>query len=95
MAVIGWITSERFVTETLGTSTWSLYLVPGLTALVIGGLAILEKRHGWMPTNIWWSAILKGAICVTSFVAVTFALERKTLKSTYNVLRRAIAAEST
>ena len=95
MALIGWMLSERFVAEVLGAYNWSLYLVPGLTAIFLGILAIAEKRYEWIPSNIWLSTTIKLTSCVLGFGFVTLALERETLMDSFNALRLAITKENT
>ena len=95
MAVIGWIATEHYVSEILGSSSMSLYLVPGITAISMGCIAVAEMRFGWIPNNIWLSTIIKGVICVTGFAVVTFVLERESLSASYSALRRAIGKEAT
>jgi O-antigen/teichoic acid export membrane protein len=88
MSIVGFVLTERLVTKHLGVAIWPTYLAPGLTCLgVIGLLAILGPG---LPTNPWFSAIIKGVISVIAFGGVLGLFERKQARAAWQTLRQGL-----
>jgi O-antigen/teichoic acid export membrane protein len=85
MSVLGFLTTERYVSQRLGTSIWPIYIVPALACLsVIISCAVLTPN---LPANLWMSAIVKGLIGAVTFGIAVLVFERHTALTAWQTFR--------
>lgn len=88
MTVIGLWIADRYVGQELGWSTLDIYKLPALTCLVAYGM--LQLLSPWLPSMIWFSAAIKGAICLILFTLAIVVFERDRLQIVWNTVLRAL-----
>ena len=82
-----WI-ADRYVGQELGWSTLDIYKLPALTCLIAYGM--LQILSPWMPSMMWISAVIKGAICFVLFALVIVIFERDRLRTVWDTVLSAL-----
>lgn len=75
MTIVGMVPAEWYVQKLLGAPLWRIYLLPGLTSLLL--VVTLNPAAGLFPDNIFISGTLKGLICTAAFVLTLLIFERR------------------
>jgi O-antigen/teichoic acid export membrane protein len=88
MTVIGLWIADRYVGQELGWSTLEIYKLPALTCLIAYGM--LQILSPWLPSMMWISAAIKGAICVILFALAIVIFERDRLRTVWNTVLSAL-----
>ncbi|HCU98625.1 MAG TPA: hypothetical protein DGM69_04685 [Chloroflexi bacterium] len=86
MSVLGLFFADKYVSQTLGSSSMRLYKFPILTCIAAYGMLLIV----WplIPDLFWLSALLKGVLCLAIFLIFIIIFDRKRLREVSEVIMR-------
>ena len=88
MSVIGLAVSERDVARRLGVAPGALYVRPACAGIVALALVTIGSRL--LPSNIWASAGVKGAVTLVIFGAAVALFDRAGATESWALMRRGL-----